>query len=52
MLESFLVAGRQDLKPEQKLVHGQSITDACIDWDETVVLLDELADSAKKRRQA
>jgi len=50
MLESFLVAGRQDLKPEQKLVHGQSITDACIDWDETVLLLDELAESVQNRR--
>ena len=34
MLESFLVAGRQDLAASP-LVYGQSITDACMDWDTT-----------------
>ena len=36
MVESHLVAGRQDLVPGKPLVYGQSITDACIDWDTSV----------------
>ena len=49
MIESNLLAGRQDLGGE--LVYGQSITDACIGWDETVVCLRELAAAAAQRRQ-
>jgi 3-deoxy-7-phosphoheptulonate synthase len=52
MLESFLVAGRQDLDSEGPLVYGQSITDACMDWDTTVLALDRLAAAVRKRRQA
>ena len=36
MLESFLVEGRQDLGPGEQLTYGQSITDPCIDWEDTV----------------
>ena len=50
MIESHLVAGRQDVAPGKPLVYGQSITDACIDWDTTVVLLHDLAASVKSRR--
>jgi 3-deoxy-7-phosphoheptulonate synthase len=50
MLESHLQAGRQDIVPNQKPAHGQSITDACIDFEETEVLLEELAQAIKKRR--
>src|SRR6201747_2211753 len=39
MLESFLVEGRQDLRPGEKLTYGQSITDACMDLEDTVPLL-------------
>jgi len=42
MLESHLVAGRQDCKDPSQLVYGQSITDACIGWEETVSLLEQL----------
>ncbi len=52
MLESHLVEGRQDVKPGEKLVYGQSITDACLGWDDTTVLLQRLADAASKRRKA
>jgi 3-deoxy-7-phosphoheptulonate synthase len=52
MAESFLVAGRQDLVAEADLVYGQSITDACMDWDTTVLTLDRLAAAVQKRRQA
>jgi 3-deoxy-7-phosphoheptulonate synthase len=52
MLESFLVAGRQDLSgsTEAELAYGQSITDACMDWDRTVSVLDRLAAAARARR--
>jgi 3-deoxy-7-phosphoheptulonate synthase len=52
MMESFLVGGRQDLVPGQPLVYGQSITDACMDWDSTVLTLDRLASAVRKRREA
>jgi 3-deoxy-7-phosphoheptulonate synthase len=52
MMESFLVAGRQDPESDQPLVYGQSITDACMDWDNTVLTLDRLASAVRKRRQA
>jgi 3-deoxy-7-phosphoheptulonate synthase len=47
MIESFLVPGRQDLGPS--LVYGQSITDACIGWDDTAELLGELAAASRAR---
>ncbi|KQN69919.1 3-deoxy-7-phosphoheptulonate synthase [Devosia sp. Leaf64] len=50
MIESNLVAGRQDLIPGQDLVYGQSITDGCIDWDTTVTTLNALAEAVEKRR--
>jgi 3-deoxy-7-phosphoheptulonate synthase len=49
MLESFLVEGRQDLKPGAKLTYGQSITDACIDWEDTVTALERLASAVEAR---
>ncbi|MDR3512471.1 MAG: 3-deoxy-7-phosphoheptulonate synthase [Caulobacteraceae bacterium] len=51
MVESHLVAGRQDLKPGQPLVYGQSITDGCIDWDTSEAVLERLAEAVKVRRQ-
>ncbi len=50
MLESHLVEGRQDVVPGQDLVFGQSITDACIHWDATKDVLDNLADAVRGRR--
>lgn len=50
MLESNLVAGAQKLIPSKPLVYGQSITDACIGWDETHALLGELAAAVRARR--
>ena len=52
MMESFLVAGRQDLGDPARLVYGQSITDACMGWDGTVPVLRELAAAVRARRQA
>jgi 3-deoxy-7-phosphoheptulonate synthase len=52
MIESNLIAGAQKLIPGQPLVYGQSITDACIDWNETRTLLAELAAAVRSRRSA
>jgi 3-deoxy-7-phosphoheptulonate synthase len=54
MVESHLVEGRQDLKPGMtlaSLTHGQSITDACISWEASVPLLEDLAAAVRARRQ-
>jgi 3-deoxy-7-phosphoheptulonate synthase len=54
MIESHLVAGRQNLPskgPPTGLVYGQSITDACVSWDETVPLLRRLAGAVSTRRR-
>jgi 3-deoxy-7-phosphoheptulonate synthase len=50
MLESFLVEGNQSLDADGPLVYGQSITDACMAWDDTVSVLDGLAEAVKTRR--
>jgi len=50
MVESHLVEGRQDYKIGQPAIYGQSITDACLAWNETIPLLDELADAVRARR--
>lgn len=50
MIESFLIAGRQEPILGQDLTYGQSITDACIGWDDSVPILEELADAVRKRR--
>ncbi|MGB8436412.1 MAG: 3-deoxy-7-phosphoheptulonate synthase AroG [Burkholderiales bacterium] len=52
MVESHLQAGRQDLVAGSELEYGQSITDACIGWEETVALLQDFADAVRKRRLA
>jgi len=52
MLESHLVAGRQDLVPGKPLTYGQSITDACLGWEETVRALDVLSEGVRARRLA
>ena len=50
MLESNLVEGRQNTDDGKDLVYGQSITDACMAWDNSEVLLHELADAVQQRR--
>ena len=52
MIESHLVAGRQDVTPDKPLVYGQSITDACLGWDDSERVLGELAQAVKQRRVA
>lgn len=50
MLESYLVEGRQDLVAGSKGTYGQSITDACISWETTEEVLDQLAEAVRLRR--
>ena len=50
MIESHLVAGRQDLVPGQPLVYGQSITDACVDFSQTETILSTLVEAIRARR--
>lgn len=51
MIESNLVEGNQSLNEDKRsLVHGQSITDACINWDDTVAVLDHFAEAVRQRR--
>jgi len=50
MIESNLVAGRQDLVPGRPLLYGQSITDGCIDWPASVSVLERLAAAVLRQR--
>ncbi len=50
MVESHLVEGNQKLINGKAEVYGQSITDACIGWDDTETLLAQLSDAVLTRR--
>lgn len=50
MLESFLLAGRQTLTHKAGLQYGQSITDACLSWEQTTPLLENFAESVARAR--
>jgi 3-deoxy-7-phosphoheptulonate synthase len=50
MVESNLVAGRQELRPGRPLVYGQSVTDPCLGWEESVPVVERLAEAVRRRR--
>ncbi len=50
MIESHLKSGSQSVVQGQELVYGQSITDACLSWNDTLPLLKTLAKAVQKRR--
>lgn len=50
MIESHLVEGNQSLESGEPLVYGQSVTDACIGWDDTDAVLRQLAAAVQARR--
>lgn len=57
MIESHMKEGNQKPPPANAgglaaLEKGVSITDACVDWDTTVEILEQLADAVRTRRQA
>lgn len=53
MIESFIHEGNQKVPAEgpAALKKGVSITDACIDWDTTVTVLEQLAEAVRARRE-
>jgi 3-deoxy-7-phosphoheptulonate synthase len=51
MLESFLRAGKQEPGPPATLSYGQSVTDACMDFETTEAALGDLAAAVRSRRQ-
>jgi len=51
MVESHLVEGRQELETGKPLTFGQSITDACLGWDDSVAVLETLAQGVRARRK-
>lgn len=52
MIESYLVEGNQSLKSGEPLIYGKSVTDACIGWQDTETVLQELAAAVKARRRS
>jgi 3-deoxy-7-phosphoheptulonate synthase len=52
MIESHLVGGRQDLRPGKTLAYGQSVTDACLSWEDSVPVMDALAEAVRRRRRS
>ena len=52
MIESHLKEGRQNVVPGKELEYGKSITDACISWEDSLPILDKLAEAVRRRRQA
>lgn len=53
MIESNIVEGRQDIPTSGPagLIYGQSVTDACISWEQTVPVLDRLREGVRGRRE-
>ncbi len=52
MIESHLVEGSQKVVPDKPLTYGQSITDACLGWDDTLGVLETLSKAVAARRSA
>ena len=52
MIESHIVGGRQDVQDVQSLTYGQSITDACVGWDDGADIVRGLAAAVRTRRAA
>lgn len=52
MIESNICSGNQKCEPGKPLAYGVSITDACVDWDGTLAMLDTLAAGVRARRAA
>ncbi|MCU7836814.1 MAG: 3-deoxy-7-phosphoheptulonate synthase AroG [gamma proteobacterium symbiont of Taylorina sp.] len=50
MIESHLVEGNQKCLNKDKLIYGQSITDACINWDDSFAVLTKLSEAVQQRR--
>lgn len=51
MIESHLVGGNQAVLPGRQLVYGQSVTDACLAWEDTLPILEDLARAVVAQRK-
>ena len=51
MIESHLIEGSQSIGPKESLTYGQSITDACVSWEDTEIMLKLLSSAVKSRRK-
>ncbi len=51
MIESHLIEGNQSIGPKESLTYGQSITDACVSWEDTEIMLKLLSSAVKSRRK-
>jgi 3-deoxy-7-phosphoheptulonate synthase len=51
MIESHINPGRQDIVPGEPLAYGVSVTDACIGWEATEAVLQQLAAAVRARRR-
>ncbi|NNC55383.1 MAG: 3-deoxy-7-phosphoheptulonate synthase, partial [Pseudomonadales bacterium] len=51
MIESHLVEGNQKVEPGKPITYGQSITDACIGWQDTEIVMAQLSEAVQKRRK-
>ena len=49
-IAGIIVEGRQDIVTDKPLTYGQSVTDACVGWKDTVSMLENLAKAVRKRR--
>jgi 3-deoxy-7-phosphoheptulonate synthase len=49
MIESNIEEGNQSVKDKDNLIYGKSITDACINWEDTKQCLNQLAEAVQKR---
>jgi len=49
MIESFLKEGSQPLKPKNQLIYGKSITDPCLNWENSTLIINKLAESVDSR---
>jgi 3-deoxy-7-phosphoheptulonate synthase len=49
MIESHLIGGRQDVLDANNLTYGQSITDACVAWEDGAAIVYTLAEAARAR---
>ncbi|WP_422667082.1 3-deoxy-7-phosphoheptulonate synthase [Buchnera aphidicola] len=49
MIESFLEEGSQTVIPNQPLIYGKSITDACLNWKDSITIINQLADAVDTR---
>ena len=51
MIESNLIEGNQSSDNKNNLEYGRSITDACVGWEDTEIMLNLLSSAVKNRRQ-